>query len=129
MQVSAEAYPILYSSHFRFETSGVLLNFLISVSEKVRQYLTIVEIVAYQKNAAASSLQMLADSKQLWRVHIGTGVGTLSTPTKGSPEAALDVLRFGKTTRCFSIKEGDDVRAWTDEERQEFQDLLLGKLM
>lgn len=36
----------------------------------------------------------------------------------------IDVLRFGSSAKCFSVKEGEDTRAWTKEEKVEFGRIL-----
>jgi len=91
---------------------------------------------------------MLGDCKGLQRLHIGQGVALNATPSKaskafygdayrflqvmgsvhGKKDAGIDILRFGKSAKCFSIKEGDETRGWNDEEKEEFQSLLRAKL-
>ena len=47
---------------------------------------------------------------------------------RGNKEAGADVLRFGRSEKCFSIKDGEDVRMWDDDEKEEFMALIRAKL-
>jgi len=109
-----------------------------------------IEIALYQKSAARPAFDMLSECKSLMRLHIGTGVALKTTPSKaataffadagrfletmgssrGRKGAGMEILRFGKSASCFSIKEGgDEPRAWDAEEKEEFQELLRAKLV
>ena len=147
-QVLDEARPILYGMNFRFDNTATLLQFLIQVGDKVRKLLSFVEIGLYQPKNAMNALAMLGECRALQRVHIGQGVAINATPQKaakaffadagrflesqasykGDKDSALQLLNFGKSVKCFSIKEGDGgVRAWSDEEKHEFVKLLAMK--
>lgn len=114
------------------------------MSEKTLSLITRIEVEIYKRSCSSSLFNLLAHCPNLQRMHISSGVGLASTPQKAaktfygdarrlidvlgrqrnSPSAFLDVIRFGRSDKCFSIKDGDDLRAWNQEERQEFLDLL-----
>lgn len=91
---------------------------------------------------------MLTECKNLTKLHLSTAVAVKTTPTnaakafhgeafcfleafgaqRNKKDAALDILKFGSSEACFSVKDGDDVRKWTDTEKSEFVEILRGKL-
>jgi len=147
--ISAETRPILYSMNFKFNDTAALLTFLTSVSDVVRKSLTgMIEVYTYKKASAGGMFNLLISCTALSRLHLATGIAINSTPTKaanafhkdaarfldamavakGDKEKGLDVLRFGKSNKAFSVKEGDEHRAWTVEEKAEFLKLLEDKM-
>lgn len=112
-------------------------------------YLKNIEITNYKKGLGHTSLSMLADCPSLERIHITNGVAVNCDPVKaaknffndaanllkstlgrrnGDAAATLDLIRFGKTRTCFSIKEGDVVRGYTKGEKELFEETLIGLL-
>ncbi|GAB7341407.1 hypothetical protein MBLNU457_7659t1 [Dothideomycetes sp. NU457] len=147
--ILAETRPILYSMNFRFSDTATLLNFLTGVSDVVRQSLNgMIEVQIYKKGSAAGMFNLLMNCTNLSRLHFATNIGMNSTPVKaanafhkeagrfldamavakGSKEKGFAVLSFGKSNKAFSVKEGEEHRAWTAEEKAEFQELLKGKM-
>ncbi|GAM88514.1 hypothetical protein ANO11243_065470 [Dothideomycetidae sp. 11243] len=141
--------PLLYGNHFKFDDTTTLMNFLSVRSLEVKAIFTNIEIATYKKSSSLAALQTLADCTNLRRVHISTGVNLNATPEKaakaflqdaghflrsmsnarGGVDAGVNVLRFGRSQRCFGVKESDgEIRAWNDEERDRFADLLKADL-
>jgi len=147
-EILAETRPILYSFHFKFTDTNTLLTFLTLVSEAVRQTLTYIEVHQYKRAPAISMFSMLSTCTAIQRLHIATGIAVNAAPAKavkafhteaqrflgamatikGSKEAGLDVVKFGRSAKAFSVKEDDEVRGWTEEEKAEFHELLKGKM-
>lgn len=147
--ILAETRPILYSNNFKFADTASLLTFLTTVSDAVRQSLTgVIEVHAYKKASAVGMFNLLLNCTALSRLHLATGIALNSTPAKaanafykdaarfldamaiakGSKEKGFAVLTFGKSNKAFSVKEGDEHRAWTAEEKELFHELLKGKM-
>ncbi|KAF2151840.1 hypothetical protein K461DRAFT_279356 [Myriangium duriaei CBS 260.36] len=140
-QIYAYTRPLLYENHFKFDDTATLAYFLTTKSTEVKRMMTsCVEIVAYKKPTGVIAMQGLADCTNLRKVHIGTGVNTNATPARaakiffndaghflramkdvhGSVDKAVGILRFGRTEKCFGIKDGIQTRGWSDEEKSEF---------
>jgi len=114
------------------------------LKEQTKRFISSIEIDSYKKTCTATALDQIAECHNLRKIHIATGVGTKSSPSKaakafysdaqffiksmasisGDPLHAYNLLRFGRSDKCFSIKDGDDVRAWTQEEKVEFDEHL-----
>ena len=95
-----------------------------------------------------AAFSMLSSCPNLQRLHLSTGVGCNATPTKAAKafwqdaarlmeaigkrtqkkDAAMEIIRFGRSEKCFSVKEGDEVRAWEQAEKDEFTNVLRAKL-
>ena len=147
-QIVTEARAILYNYHFKFDDLSTLLNFLSMASDHVRSAITHIEVSVYKKSVAVPAFSLLATCTSLIRLHLATGVGCNATPSKAAKaffqdaarfmvavgrrmdkkDAAMDIVRFGRSAKCFSVKEGDETRVWDDAEKQEFEALLKAKL-
>lgn len=94
---------------------------------------------------AGPCFKLLRSNTQLRLVHIAKNIATNQTPQRAAKafyadakslidslsrhrpvEEVMDIFRFGKSIQCFSIRDEDGKsRAWTEEEKTEFQDTLL----
>lgn len=137
------ARETLYSNHFKFDDLGTMMTFLSSKSIEIKKSMTVIEVVAYKKTIAQAALSLLADCSSLKKVHICTGVNANATPQNAAKaffkdakfwlhklsqikgkDGISNVLRFGSSEKCFGIKQEGTVRAWTPEERKQFQESL-----
>ncbi|PNS20873.1 hypothetical protein CAC42_2804 [Sphaceloma murrayae] len=144
-KIHQEAMPILYGNHIKFDDTKAASLFILRVKPDVRKHLTFLEIGIYKKDSAGMATTALTECPNLRRVHISTNVGVNASPSKAAksfvtensyffhkmgsdfndPYKGLDIVRFGRTEKCFSIKEGDgEIRRWTKEELAEFEDVL-----
>lgn len=151
-KINLEATSVFYGHTVTFESTSTLLDWLSQVQPNTRLNLTSVEIKTYAKTSSRNALHMLADAKNLQRLRIDAGIAVDADPIKaakvfysdaykflesmstkkGTYEAALNMLGFGKGTKCFGIKDKDGKkevhRAWTAEEMKAFNNILLEKL-
>lgn len=143
-----ETQPILYGHHFKVENLGAILIFLTQIGRAAREMLNSLEITNYQKTSAAAAFFMLTECRNLNRLHLSAGVALNCSSEKAAKtfhgeayaflesvgsrrnkkDAGLDVLRFGKSVKCFSIKDGSELRAWDDDEKDEFVEIVRAKL-
>ena len=140
---------MLYNYKLRFDTTTTLLNFLTSAGEQVRRMITDITIVTFAKGTVAPALTMLADCRNIQRIHLVSGVGVNSTPAKaskaffadagrlisalatqrnGDKDAAMLVFSFG-VKKCFTTKgEEGEVNLWDEDEIEEFKETVKNKV-
>lgn len=143
-EIHGEAHRLLYETHiFKFDDTTVTGMFLTRTTTAVRHSIKTIEISKYKQKSAMIALHMLADCSNLRRVSIMENLATNATPSKaakafygdashflttnsirlGGAVAAVDLLRFDK--QQFTIKEGEDTRQWTHEEKVKFHEILV----
>ncbi|PIA93714.1 hypothetical protein CB0940_04503 [Cercospora beticola] len=152
-EVYAEAVQIFCSIPIRLDGSSSVMDFLSQLDPAVRQRITSVVIKNYQKATARTALNVLAECKNLTRVHFDSGVFSEGDPqkaakalfgdahkfframgtAKGNKEAGVDILSFGKqalTLKTDSPKNKDEkiAKAWPDHMVNEMRESLKSKL-
>ncbi|KAG8627525.1 hypothetical protein KVT40_005008 [Elsinoe batatas] len=143
-KIYAETLPLIYGNHIRFDDNRAVSTFMNRIGLEAPKHISFVEIMAYKKDSG-NALSALARCPELKRIHISTGVGVGASPSKaakgfhaensffyetvghkaGDKYRGMDLVRFGLSEKCFSVKEGDGTkRRYTDEEREEFQECM-----
>ncbi|PPJ60992.1 hypothetical protein CBER1_01990 [Cercospora berteroae] len=152
-EVHEEAMQIFYSIPIRLDGTSSVMDFLSQIDSSIRQRISGVVIKNYQKATARTAMNVLAECKNLTRVHFDSGVFSEGDPqkaakalfgdahkflqaigsAKGNKEAGVDILSFGKqalTLKTDSLKNKDEkvAKSWPDHMVNEMRESLKSKL-
>lgn len=86
-KVYQEAVQIFYSIPIRLDGTSSVMDFLSQIDSAIRQRITSVFIKNYQKATARTALNVLAECKNLTRVHFDSGVFSEGDPQKARKSA------------------------------------------
>ncbi|KAK5116284.1 hypothetical protein LTR85_009256 [Meristemomyces frigidus] len=146
-EIHAEAVECFYGHTLKVESTSTLLDFLSQIPTSVRPLLRSLEIKTYIKTTSRNAMHFLAEARNLGRLHIDQGVFNEGDPlkaakafhadackfleaignAKGSKDAGVDVLEFGK--QAFQFKDDKkNLKPWAEELVEEFKENLRGKL-
>jgi len=121
------------------------MNFLVRLNPTIRRAIKNIEIDTYKKTTGMAAFSAMLDCRNLEELRIHSNINTNATPSKaakalfvdaghflktlgvlhGDPEHGVKIMRFGETIKCFAIKNGDELRAWTAQEVERFHQVLL----
>ena len=128
------------------------MDFMTQIDTSVRPHIVNVEIKNYQKTSARNALSLLAECKNLNRLHFDSGVYAEGDPqraaraffadahkflqaintAKGNKEAGVNALSFAKGALTLKDegkgKDGKSSRNWPDHMVKEFKESLQAKM-
>lgn len=124
------------------------MDFMAQIETSIRPHLVNIHIKTYQKSSARNALSLLAECKNLVRLHFETGVFSEGDPqkcakslytdahkflqtigvAKGRKDAGVDVLSFDKGALTFKDKDGKSIKPWSEQMVQEMKESLKDKL-
>ncbi|KAF2224961.1 hypothetical protein BDZ85DRAFT_317579 [Elsinoe ampelina] len=143
-KIYEETLPLIYGNHIKFDDNRAVSTFMNRIGLIAPNHMSFIEIMTYKKDSG-NALSALARCPELKRIHISTGVGVGASPSKaakgfhaensffyetvgqraGDKFRGMDLVRFGLSEKCFSVKEGDGTkRRYTDAEREEFRECM-----
>jgi hypothetical protein len=150
-EVRLEALPVMYDRKFCFESTSILMHFLLQICDG-RIYLTDLNVESYVSSTARTSFYLLANCKRLRRIffkHVSSNEQpktaiknfwndaqpwlTAASAGQKDPTAALKLLIFDRTAFHFRVKDPNSkstsVKAWQLADHLAFVKGLEDKLM
>lgn len=145
--IHEEAKPILYDHGLKFESTNVLVDFILGAPDSIKPLLREVEIKTFVKTSARNCMNALAACENLTKFHINAGVSSDSDPVKvakifwgeaskfleamnakrGGKGAGVDVLSFGR--QALTTKNGQNSQGpWSDSMKAAFIEALRAKM-